>query len=60
MRLVMKNPPNGSLGNFYCTVDVGTAVAMEELLATFYRLPEWLMQKYDFSPETNKSSAQTA
>jgi hypothetical protein len=59
MRLIMKEIQNGSLGNFYCTADVGTAVAMDELRATSKRLPEWLitpntMQKCEFSPENKK------
>jgi hypothetical protein len=31
MRLIMRSNQNGSLGNFYCTADVGTAVVMREL-----------------------------
>jgi hypothetical protein len=52
----MKEIQKGSLGNFSCMADVGTAVLMEELGANSKRLPEWLitpntMQKCDFSPE---------
>jgi hypothetical protein len=59
MRLIMKEIQNGSLGNFYCTADVETAVVMEELGADSKRLPEWLitpdtMQKCDFSPENKQ------
>jgi hypothetical protein len=59
MRLIMKEIQNGSLGNFYCTADVGTAVAIEELGAKSKSLPEWLikpntMQKCDFSPENKQ------
>jgi hypothetical protein len=43
MRLIMKEIQNGSLGNFYCMADVGTAVVMEELGANSKRLPEWLI-----------------
>jgi hypothetical protein len=45
---------------------VETAVAMEELVAKFKRLREWLItpstkQKCDFSPENiNKNTAHTA
>jgi hypothetical protein len=56
MRLIMKEFKNGSLGNFYCMADIGTAVVMEEIGANSKRLPEWLitpntMQKCDISPE---------
>jgi hypothetical protein len=59
MRPIMKEIKNGSLGNFYCTADVGTAVAMEALGAQSKRLPEWLitpntMQKCDFFPENKQ------
>jgi hypothetical protein len=59
MRLIMKEIRNGSLGNFYCTADVGTAAVMEELGANSKRLPEWLitpntLQKCEFSPETKQ------
>jgi hypothetical protein len=59
MRLIMKEIQNGSLKNFYCTADVGTAVVMEELEANSKRIPEWLitpnaMQKFDFSPENKQ------
>jgi hypothetical protein len=52
----MKEVQNGSLGNFYCMVVVGTAVIIEELEAKSKRLPEWLitpatMQECDSSPE---------
>jgi hypothetical protein len=65
MRLIMKGIQNGSLGNFYCTADVGTAAVMEELGATSKRLPEWLitpnkMQRCEFPPENKQNSAQTA
>jgi hypothetical protein len=58
-RLIMREIQNGSLGNFYFTADVGTAVVMEELGANSTRLPDWLiapntMQKCDFSPETKQ------
>jgi hypothetical protein len=54
LRIIMKKIQNGSLANFYCTADVGTAMATEELGAKNKRLPEWLitpntMQKCDFS-----------
>jgi hypothetical protein len=59
MRLIMNETQNGSLGNFYCTTDVGTAVAMGELGAKSKRLTEWLitpntLQKCDFSPENEQ------
>jgi hypothetical protein len=59
MRLIMIEIQNGSLGNFYCTADVGTAAVMEELVANSNRLPEWLitpntMQKCEFSPENKE------
>jgi hypothetical protein len=39
MRLIIREIQNGSLGNFYCTADVGTAVAIEDLGATSKRSP---------------------
>jgi len=59
MRLIMKEFQNGSLGNFYWTADVGTAVAMEEVGADSKRLPTWLvtpdtMQNCDFSPDNKQ------
>jgi hypothetical protein len=65
MRLIMKEIQNGSLGNFYCMADVGTAVFMEELGANSKRLPEWLITSTQcrsvISPlKTNKNYAQTA
>jgi hypothetical protein len=58
MRLIMKEIQNGSLGNFYCTADAGTAAQSK-------RLPEWLitpntMQKCEFSPENKQKLRQTA
>jgi hypothetical protein len=44
-------------GNLYCTVDVGTAVAMERTFgATSKRLPEWLIspRKCDFVPKNKQ------
>jgi hypothetical protein len=51
--------PDESLGNFYCTADVGTAMAMEAFGAQSKSLPGWLitpytMQKCDFSPENKQ------
>jgi len=65
VRLIMKEIQNGSLGNFFCTADVGTAVAMEELGAGSKRLPNWLVTQTQCrsvtSPlTTNKSFDQTA
>jgi hypothetical protein len=65
MRLIMKEIQNGSLGNFYCMADVGTAVVMEELGANSKRLPEWLITRTQCrsvisSLRTNKIYAQTA
>jgi hypothetical protein len=59
MRLMMKEIQDRILGNFYCTADVRTAMAMEELGAKSKRLPEWLitpnaMQKCDSSPENEQ------
>jgi hypothetical protein len=59
MSLIMKEIQNGSLGNFYCMADVGTAVVMEELGANSRRLPEWLitpntMQNCVFSSENKQ------
>ena len=55
-RMGMKEIRHGSMGNYYCTADVGTAEAMLDLGATSKRLPDWLltpetMQKAKFSPQ---------
>ena len=34
MRLIMKDIQKGGMGSFYCTADVGTADALEELGAS--------------------------
>jgi hypothetical protein len=58
--------PERRPGKFYCTADVGMAVAKKELRGNSFKMPPgWLitpdtLQKCNISLDNNKRSAQTA